>query len=54
MMPHMGVPWDKDHEGRIYVYVDPSEMSPETRGARHGTRPRDSLGMSYWKPTEIR
>jgi hypothetical protein len=52
---HRGtIPWDKDHEGRIYVYVDLSEMSPETRGARHGTRPRDSLGTSYWKPTEIR
>ena len=52
---HRGtIPWDKDHEGRIYVYVDPSEMSPETQRARHGTRPRDSLGTSYWKPTEIR
>jgi hypothetical protein len=25
---------DKDHEGRIYVYVDPSEMSPQTRGGK--------------------
>ena len=24
------IPWDKDHEGRIYVYVDPSERSSET------------------------
>jgi hypothetical protein len=32
---HRGtIPWDKDHEGRIYVYVDPSEMSPETRGGK--------------------
>jgi hypothetical protein len=32
---HRGtIPWDKDHEGRIYVYVDPSEMSPETRGGQ--------------------
>jgi hypothetical protein len=32
---HRGtIPWDKDHEGRIYVYVDPSELSPETRGGK--------------------
>ena len=32
---HRGtIPWDKDHEGRIYVYVDPSEMSPQTRGGK--------------------
>jgi hypothetical protein len=24
------IPWDKDSEGRIYVYVDLSETSPET------------------------
>jgi hypothetical protein len=24
------IPWDKDSEGRIYVYVDPSETRPET------------------------
>jgi hypothetical protein len=24
------IPWDKDEEGRIFVYVDPSEASPET------------------------
>jgi hypothetical protein len=24
------IPWDKDHEGRIYVYMDPSERSSET------------------------
>lgn len=24
------IPWDKDGEGRIYVYVDPSETSPGT------------------------
>jgi hypothetical protein len=24
------IPWDKDSEGRIYVYVDPSETSPGT------------------------
>ena len=24
------IPWDKDEEGRIFVYVDPSEGSPET------------------------
>ena len=32
---HRGtIPWDKDHEGRIYVYVEPSEMRPETRGGK--------------------
>ncbi len=24
------IPWDKDNEGRIYVYVDSSEAGPET------------------------
>jgi hypothetical protein len=24
------IAWDKDEEGRIFVYVDPSEVSPET------------------------
>ena len=24
------IPWDKDEEGRIFVYVDPSEVGPET------------------------
>jgi hypothetical protein len=34
---HRGtIPWDKGHEGRIYVYVDLSEMSPETRGQGTG------------------
>src|SRR5215207_1637187 len=41
---HRGtIPWDKDHEGRIYVYVDPSEMSPETRG---GKARETSVGQS--------
>ena len=32
---HRGtIPWDKDHEGRLYVYVEPSEMRPETRGGK--------------------
>src|SRR5919107_2069779 len=32
---HRGtIPWDKDHEGRTYVYVEPSEMRPETRGGK--------------------
>lgn len=26
------IAWDKDGEGRVYVYVDSSETSPETRG----------------------
>ncbi len=26
------IPWDKDVEGRVYVYVAPSEASPETGG----------------------
>src|ERR671910_1973450 len=34
---HRGtISWDKDGEGRIYVYVDPSAMSPETRGQGTG------------------
>ena len=24
------IPWDKDEEGRIFVYVDPSDAGPET------------------------
>jgi excisionase family DNA binding protein len=32
---HRGtIPWEKDGEGRIYVYVDLSEMSIETRGGK--------------------
>ena len=45
------VPWDKDSEGRIYVYVDLSEMSPETgwdkaRDAATG-QSRDELLEAY-------
>ena len=37
------IPWDRDDEGRIYVYVDPSEMRLETGSARL----RDtSMGLS--------
>ena len=49
---HRGtIPWDKDHEGRIYVYVDPSEMSPETRGGKardtSAGQSRDELLEAY-------
>lgn len=27
------IPWDKDAEGRVYVYVDPFEGRPETKGS---------------------
>jgi hypothetical protein len=57
MMPHMGVPWDKDHEGRIYVYVDPSEMSPETRGGKardtSAGQSRDELLEAYRDQVEF-
>ena len=37
------IPWDKDGEGRIYVYVDPSEVRLETGSGRL----RDaSMGLS--------
>jgi hypothetical protein len=45
------IPWDKDSEGRIYVYVDLSETSPETGRdkARDTTtgRSRDELLEAY-------
>src|SRR5215210_2639985 len=55
---HRGtIPWDKDHEGRIYVYVDPSEMSPETRGGKaRGTsagQSRDELLEAYRDQVEF-
>ncbi len=37
------IPWDKDEEGRIYVYVDPSETSPETEEDKS----RDELLEAY-------
>lgn len=45
------IPWDKDSEGRIYVYVDLSEAGPETvrdksRDATPG-QPRDELLEAY-------
>ena len=33
------IPWDKDSEGRIYVYVNPSDTSPEAGK----DRPRDTV-----------
>jgi hypothetical protein len=49
--------WDKDSEGRIYVYVDPSETSPETRGDRSrvaGTgQSRDELLEAYRDQVEF-
>lgn len=45
------IPWDKDGEGRIYVYVDPSETGPGTgedksRDSEAG-RSRDELLEAY-------
>ena len=37
------IPWDKDEEGRIYVYVDPSETSPEPEEDKS----RDELLEAY-------
>ena len=37
------IPWDKDGEGRIYVYVDPSETSPEPKEDKS----RDELLEAY-------
>ena len=49
--------WDKDHEGRIYVYVDPSEMSPETRGGKardtSAGQSRDELLEAYRDQVEF-
>src|SRR5215210_8185418 len=55
---HRGtIPWDKDHEGRIYVYVDPSEMSPETRGGKardtSAGQSRDELLEAYRDQVEF-
>jgi hypothetical protein len=55
---HRGtIPWDKDHEGRIYVYVDPSEMSPETRGGKardtSARQSRDELLQAYREQVEF-
>ena len=33
------IPWDEDSEGRIYVYVNPSDTSPEAGN----DRPRDTV-----------
>ena len=45
------ITWDKDSEGRVYVYVDPSEISPETEGDESrdtSSEPsRDELLESY-------
>jgi hypothetical protein len=51
------IPWDKDGEGRIYVYVDHSETSPETRrdrtqGAVTG-QSRDELLEAYRDQVEF-
>ena len=55
---HRGtIPSDKDHEGRIYVYVDPSEMSPETRGGKardtSAGQSRDELLEAYRDQVEF-
>jgi hypothetical protein len=45
------IPWDKDSEGRIYVYVDLSESSPETVRDKSRDAPagqsRDELLEAY-------
>ncbi len=51
------IPWDKDGEGRIYVYVDPSETSHETgedksRDMSSG-RSRDELLEAYRDQVEF-
>jgi excisionase family DNA binding protein len=51
------IPWDKDSEGRIYVYVDLSETSPETvrdksRDATAG-QSRDELLEAYRDQVEF-
>ena len=51
------IPWDKDSEGRIYVYVDLSESSPETvrdksRDAASG-QSRDELLEAYRDQVEF-
>jgi hypothetical protein len=55
---HRGtIPWDKDHEGRIYVYVDPSEMRPETWGDKardtSAGQSRDELLEAYRDQVEF-
>ena len=55
---HRGtISWDKDGEGRIYVYVDPSEMSPETRGGKardtSAGQSRDELLEAYRDQVEF-
>src|SRR5919107_5580419 len=51
------IPWDKDSEGRIYVYVDLSEAGPETvrdksRDAAPG-QSRDELLEAYRDQVEF-
>jgi len=46
------IPWDKDEEGRIFVYVDPSEVGPEigedtSRDAAAAGQSRDELLEVY-------
>ena len=55
---HRGtIPWGKDGEGRIYVYVDPSEMGPETRGGKardtSAGQSRDELLEAYRDQVEF-
>jgi hypothetical protein len=44
------IPWDKDVEGRIYVYVDPSETSLETGQDKSRD---ESLGQSRNELLEV-
>jgi hypothetical protein len=51
------IPWDKDHEGRVYVYVDPSERSSGTGKDRDRDRAtgrsRDEVLEAYKDQVEF-
>lgn len=51
------IPWDKDEEGRLYVYVDPSETSFQTEEDRSretsSGRSRDELLEVYREQVEF-
>src|SRR3954451_5765840 len=51
------IPWDKDDEGRIYVYVNPSEPSLETEDDKSRDTPlgqsRDELLEVYREQVEF-
>jgi excisionase family DNA binding protein len=51
------IPWDKDTEGRVYVYVDPFEDRPETRDSESrdsvSGQSRDELLEAYKEQVEF-